>query len=121
MHLGDHAQRELHREELRVAPVGLAAPVGGGLVHLGHRADDAVDAHGAQLAAQVEAGHARLVDAFRGLGQGLYPRCELAGLVPERPPLDLAGLGREGAGLYRARVDVEPYESGSIVHRKPLP
>ena len=46
---------------------------------------------------------------------------ELAGLVPERFPLDPAGLGREGAGLYRARVDVGSYESGSIVHRKPLP
>lgn len=121
MHLGDHSERQLHGQEMRVAAVRLAAAVGGRLVHLRHRADDAVDAHGAQLAAQVEAGHARLVDAFRGLGQGLYPRCELAGLVPERPPLDLAGLGREGAGLYRARVDVEPYESGSIVHRKPLP
>ena len=28
---------------------------------------------------------------------------------------------RLAAGLYRAGVDVEPYESGSIVHRTPLP
>ena len=121
VHLGDHPERQLHREEVRVAAVRLAAAVGGRLVHLRHRADGAVDAHGAQLAAQVEAGDARLVDAFRGLGQGLYPRCELAGLVPERFPLDLARGRHESAGLYRARVDVEPYESGSIAHRKPLP
>ena len=121
VHLGDHPERQLHREEVRVAAVRLPAAVGGRPVHLRHRADDAVDAHGAQLAAQVEARHSRLVDAFGGLGQGLHPRGELAGLVPERFPLDLAGLGHEGAGLYRAGVDVEPYESGSIVHRKPLP
>ena len=121
VHLGDHPERQLHGQEMRVAAVRLAAAVGGRLVHLRHRADDAVDAHGAQLAAQVEAGHARLVDASRGLGQGFHPRCELAGLVPERFPLDLARGRHESAGLYRARVDVEPYESGSIVHRKPLP
>ena len=108
-------------QEMRVAAIRLAAAAGGGLVHLRHRADDAVAAHGAQLATQVEAGHARLVDASRGLGQRLHPRCELAGLVPERFPLDLARGRHESAGLYRARVDVEPYESGSIVHRKPLP
>ena len=121
VHLGDHPERQLHGQEMRVAAVRLAAAVGGRPAHLRRRADGSVGAHGAQLAAQVEAGDARLVDAFRGLGQGLYPRCELAGLVPERFPLDFARGRHEGAGLYRARVDVEPYESGSIVHRKPLP
>ena len=121
VHLGDHSQRQLHGEELRVAPVGLAAPVGGGLVHLGHGADDAVDAHGAELAAEVEARHARLVDAFGGLGQRGDPRGDLAGLVAERFPGRLARLRDERAGLNRPGVDVEPYESGSIAHRRPLP
>ena len=121
VHLGDHPERQLHGQEMRVAAVRLAAAVGGGPVHLRHRADDAVDAHRAQFPAQVEAGDARLVDAFRGLGEALHPRSDLAGLVTERFPVDLARGRDEGAGLYRAGVDVEPYESGSIVHRKPLP
>ena len=106
---------------MRVAAVRLAAAAGGLDGDFLQRADGAVDVHEAQLAAQVEASHVRLVDAFRGLGQGLHPRCELVGIVPERFPLDLAGLGREGAGLYRTRVDVGPYERGGIVHQKPLP
>ncbi len=118
VHLGDHAQRELHREELRVAPVGLAAPVGGGLVHLGHGADDAVDAHRVQLAAEVEARHARLVDAFGGLGQRRGPGGDLSRLVPEGFPDGLARFRDERAGLHRPGVHVEPYESGSIVHRE---
>lgn len=36
--------------------------------------------------------------------------------VSERPVLDLACGRHEGAGLYRAGMDVEPCESGSIVH-----
>ena len=118
---GDNPERQLHREEVCVAVVCLSAVVGGGPVHLRHRADGAVDARAAQLAVRVEAGDARLVDAFGGLGQGFHPRGELAGPVPERPVLDLARGRREGAGLYRSGVDVEPYEGGSIVHRKPLP
>lgn len=51
----------------------------------------------------------------------LHLRCELAGLVPERLPLGLAGLGREGAGLYRAGVHVEPYEGGSIIGSSEAP
>lgn len=118
VHLGDHAQRELHREELRVAPVGLAAPVGGGLVHLGHGADDAVDAHRVQLAAEVEARRARLVDAFGGLGQRRGPGGDLSRLVPEGFPDGPARFRGERAGLHRPGVHVEPYESGSIVHRE---
>ena len=53
-------------------------------------------------------------------GEALYLRCELVGLVPERLPHDLARGGLEGTGLYRAGLCVEPYESGSIVHRKLL-
>lgn len=77
----------------RRLPAGWACDVGS-LSDWVKRAD-AADVHGAQLPAQVEAGHARLVDAFRGLRQGLYPRCELVRLVPKRFPLDLAGFGRE--------------------------
>lgn len=121
VHLGDHSQRELHREEPRVAPVGLAAPVGGGLVHLGRGADDAVGAHRVQLAAEVEARHARLVDAFGGLWQRGRPRGDLAGLVAERFPDRLARLRDERAGLHRPGVHVQPYESGSIAHRRPPP
>ena len=106
VHLGDHAQRELHGEELRVAPVGLAAAVCGGLVHLGHGADDAVDAHRPQLAAQVKARHARLVDAFGVLGQRGCPRGDLAGLVAERPPDRLARFRDKRAGLHRPGVYV---------------
>ena len=44
VHLGDHPERQLHGQEMRVAAVRLAAAVGGGPVHLRHRADGAVDA-----------------------------------------------------------------------------
>lgn len=71
---------------------------------------------GLHLAAEV---HRWLISGCDG--EALYLRCELAGLVPERLPHDLARGGLEGAGLYRAGLCVEPYESGSIVHRKPLP
>ena len=77
----------------RRLPAGWACDVGS-LSDWVKRAD-AADVHGAQLPAQVEAGHARLVDAFCGLRQGFYPRCELVRLVPKRFPLDLAGFGRE--------------------------
>lgn len=87
-------------------------------MHLGDGPDDAVDARRAQFPAQMEAGDARLVDVLRGLGQRFYPRSDLAGFVAERPSLDLAGLGDEGTGLYRAGVDVQPYEGGNIAHRE---
>ena len=63
----------------------------------------------------------RLVDAFRGLERGPYPRCELAGLIPERFSLDLAGLGHEGVGLYRAGVHVDLMNVVALFIARPLP
>ena len=64
--IGHIADGELLREELRVEPVGLALPVCRGLDHLGDGPDDAVDAEGPELAAEVEARDLRLVDRFQG-------------------------------------------------------
>lgn len=68
-----------------------------------------------------------LLCAVHSYGPGLLsvqdfhrsPKCRLLlnrTHVSERPVLDLACGRREGAGLYRAGMDVEPCESGSIVH-----
>ncbi len=65
--LDDVARREQAGEELGVAAVGLAAAVGGRALHLRDGPDGAVEAEGAQGAAEVEAGHAGLVDRLRRL------------------------------------------------------
>ena len=61
---------------------------------------------------------ARLVDAFGGLGQRRGPGGDLSRLVPEGFPDGLARFRDERAGLHRPGVHVEPYESGSVVHRE---
>ena len=63
----DVARREQAGEELGVAAVGLAAAVGGRALHLRDGPDGAVEAEGAQGAAEVEAGHAGLVGRLRRL------------------------------------------------------
>ena len=115
-HLHHVADRQHARQELRVVAVVLPPPVGAGLDHLGHRADDAVDSHRGQPLLQVEPGYARLVDAFGGGVDGRHPARDLGGVVAEGGRADLAGHRVEGDGLYRARVHVEADEGGSIQH-----
>ena len=67
-----------------------------------------IDAHRAQFPAQVEPSDARLVDAFRPGWARLCIHEDLAGLVTERFPVDLARSRTKAQGLYRAGVDVEP-------------
>ena len=117
-HLHDVADRQHARQELRVVAVVLPPPVGAGLDHLGHRADDAVDSHRGQPLLQVEPGDARLVDAFGGRVDGRHPARDLGGVVAEGGRADLAGHRVEGDGLYRARVHVEADEGGSIQHER---
>ena len=117
-HLHDVADRQHARQELRVVAVVLPPPVGAGLDHLGHRADDAVDSHRGQPLLQVEPGDARLVDAFGGRVDGRHPARDLGGVVAEGGRADLAGHRVEGDGLYRASVHVEADEGGSIQHER---
>ena len=117
-YLHDVADRQHARQELRVVAVVLPPPVGAGLDHLGHRADDAVDSHRGQPLLQVEPGDARLVDAFGGRVDGRHPARDLGGVVAEGGRSDLAGHRVEGDGLYRARVHVEADEGGSIQHER---
>ena len=117
-HLHDVAHRQHAGQELRVVSVVLPPPVGAGLDHLGHRADDAVDAQRREPLLQVEPGRARLVDALRGRVEGSRPLCDLGGVVAEGGRSDLAGHRVEGDGLYGSRVHVEADEGGSIQHER---
>ena len=105
-YLDDVAGGEQAREELGVAAVGLAPPVGGGPLHLGDGPHAAVDAESPQGAAEVEAGDAGLVDRPGGL-EAERPPCDRCGVAAERGALDLPGHRVQGAGLYAAGVDVE--------------
>ena len=119
VHLHHVPGGEQPRQELRVAPVGLAPAVGAGPLHPGDRADDAVEAERAQRPAQVEARHPGLVDRLRGL-EGERPPRDRRGVVGERRVRHLPGHRVEGAGGYRSGVDVETYGCGILVHREPL-
>ena len=119
-HLHDVAHRQHPGQELRVVAVVLPAPVGGGLYHLGDRADDAVDAEGGQPLLQVEPGHARLVDASGRGVDGPDPVGHGAGVVAEGCGFDLPGHGVERDRLDRARVHVQAYERGNIHHESPF-
>ena len=117
-HLRDVARGEEPREELRVAPVGLPAAVRRRALHLGDGPHRAVQAEGAQRAAEVEAGDAGLVDGHRRLeAEGSFG--DRRGVVAEGGAPDLAGHGVEGAGLDAAGVDVETDGCDIIGHGAP--
>lgn len=97
---------ELPRQELRVVAVVLLALVRRGLLHLGHRARDAVNAELAQLSYQVEPRDTGFVDGLRGAEPG-YPARDFRGRVPEPPRADLPGNRIERDGGDRACVNIE--------------
>ena len=86
-----------------------------------HRgAHSAVDAEGAKLPAEVEARDAGLSDD-PGRPEGEDPVGDGGWVVGERPALDLAGVGVEGAPLDAARADVETNGGCIIRHASPSP
>ena len=117
-HLDGVAAGEEPGQPLGVAPVVLAAPVGRGPVHLAD-VDGAVDAEGAQGAAQVEAGRAALVHRLGRL-EPQRPLGDRRRVVAEPGPGHLAGHGVEGACGDGPCVDVETDGGDIIGHGGPL-
>ena len=117
--LDDVVRGEHARYEERVGGVVLPAAVGRGALHLGDGRHGAVDAEGAQLAAEVEAGGAALV-ARPGLLEAPYPGGDLAGVRAERALDHLPGEGVERRRGNRAGVYVQTY-GGNMGHGRPPP
>ena len=116
--LDDVSHGEHPGEELGVVAVVLPPPVGAGLDHLGHGADDAVDAQRRELLLQVEPGDAGLAGALRGRVEGSHPLCDGRRVVGECGRFGFAGHYVEGHRLYGPRVHVEADEGGSIQHER---
>ena len=102
-HLDHVVGEELAGQELGVVPAVLLPPVAGGPVHLGDRADDAVDAEAPELADEMEAGDAGFVDGLRGF-ESEDPRGYLSESVRKLPRANLSRIriqcdGSDGTGV----------------------
>ena len=119
-HLDHVADRQHAGEELGVVAVVLPAPVRAGLDHLRDGADHAVDPQAGEPLLQVEARDPGLVHAPGPGVHGPDPLRDGPGVVAEGRAAHLPGHDVEGDGLYRAGVDVEADEGGSIEHGSPF-
>ena len=119
-HLDHVADRQHAGEELGVVAVVLPAPVRAGLDHLRDGADHAVDPQAGKPLLQVEARDPGLVHAPGLWVHGPHPLRDCPGVVAEGRAAHLPGHDVEGDCLYRAGVDVEADEGGSIEHGSPF-
>lgn len=119
-HLDHVADRQHAGEELGVVAVVLPAPVRAGLDHLRDGADHAVDPEAGEPLLQVEPRDPGLVHALGLWVHGPHPLRDCPGVVAEGRAAHLPGHDVEGDCLYRAGVDVEADEGGSIEHGSPF-
>ena len=117
-HLDDVVGEELARQELRVVSAVLPPLVSGGLVHLGHRAHDAVDAKCPEGPNEVKARDARFVDGLRRF-EPENPAGELCRRISEPLRPDLARRRVERNRGNGTSVNIKA-NRGNMVHREPL-